>query len=62
MKHNASLGILRGHIKKIRKLKQPRAGRHRGAKELPTEVKLTAAPTAPAPETPTTTALQLAEG
>ena len=59
MKHNASLGDI---ARAYQKNSQAREAAAREdivePKRLPTEVKLTAAPTAPAPETPTTTPLQ----
>jgi len=59
MKHNASLGDI---ARAYQKNSQARAAAPREdivePKKLPTEVKLTAAPTAPAAETPTTTPLQ----
>ena len=59
MKHNASLGDI---ARAYQRNSQAQAAAAREdiveLKKLPTEVKLTAAPTAPAPETPTTTLLQ----
>ena len=59
MKHNASLGDI---ARAYQKNSQAREAAAREdivePKKLPTEVKLTAAPTAPAPETATTTLLQ----
>jgi len=59
MKHNASLGdIARAYQKNSQAREAPAREDIVEPKKLPTEVKLTAAPTAPAPETPTTTPLQ----
>ncbi|HTF26191.1 MAG TPA: hypothetical protein VK937_20135 [Candidatus Limnocylindria bacterium] len=59
MKHNASLGDI---ARAYQRNSQAQAAAAREdiveLKKLPTEVKLTAAPTVPAPETPTTTPLQ----